>query len=345
MEVDDFCPFVRRYERHMTDLVQFKCLEYVFKQPFKVFQSATFQQMPLSFLGDLLDHERLVVDEDCVCTALLLWASKWCEVNGKEVNGANQREALGDVLYKIRFPLLTQDYFTENISEKGLLTENEEVQLLKYFLTKKKVPDNFNGKKREAPSTPFEYVPKNVKNKMTFAVGLHAVDSLPILSPEYKNEKRHVYRFGERGIGWGYRSNKQDAICVRVNREISLTHVFIYGNCKEDGSLDVTLEIKQSGETLSLSESKVQCSMSNPTGMYEVGVENEHGSYGIKLKANVLYDIVLTITGNGSTYYGKKGREKCEEGGIEFEFYGSEHSSNNTNVNIGQIPGMKYTVL
>lgn len=347
MPVDEFCPFVCKYEHHMTDLVKFKCQEYVFNQPFAVFRSSTFQVLPCCFLKELLEHDRLVMDEDVICTALLLWATKWCEVHSLEVTGKNQREALGDILYQIRFPLLNEDYYSENISEKGLLTDKEDIQLLRYFLNHKKVPDSFITRKREAPSTPFVFVPKNDNiGKLTLAVGLHSVDSVPILSPDCKpsEEPQSVHRFEELGTGWGHRNGKKDAICFEVNYNIELTHVIIYGNCKEDGMLDVSLVIMDENREISCTETGIQCSKSNATGMYDIGVENKVGSYGVRLEANTKYHIILSLKGS-STYYGKSGRDKCKCGPVVFVFQDSKYSTNNTGVNIGQIAGMKfYTV-
>lgn len=345
MRVDDFCPFVHKYEDHMIDVLKFKCLEYVFKQPYAVFQSGTFQQLPLAFLKEILGHERLVMQEDNICTAVLLWASKSCEIHNKEVNGKNQREALSDVLYLIRFPLLSQDYFTENVSEKELLTPQEEVQLLKYFLTKKNPPEHFIATKREAPSTPFAYVPLKPGQKLpSLNCGLHAVGSFPILSPDIRSGSKYVSRFSERGIGWGYRNDKTDAIGFTVDKDIVLTHVYVYGLCRDNGDMNVNMIVRdEHNHDLSCTELKVRCDIKNETGLYEVGVENAVGSYGVRLNSRTKYHVVLSIK-TGNTFYGKSGKEECFADGATFEFFDSEFSTNNTSVKIGQVAGMKFTM-
>lgn len=346
MKVEQFCPFVHQYESHMVDYVKFKCLEYVFKQPYAVFQSSTFPRLPFAFLKEVLGHDRLVMQEDNICTAVLLWASKKCELYNKEVNGENQREALDDALYLVRFPLLSQDYYTENVSEKGLLTSQEDLQLLKYFLTKKNVPENFNATKREAPSSPFVYVPrKGAQQKLPhLATGLHSCGSLPILSPEIRRDQKFVSRFTERGIGWGYRQNKKDAICFMVDKDIILTHVFVYGSCRENGKMNINMVVKDdSGHDLSSTEVDFDCDMKNDSGLYEVGVENAVGSYGVNLLAKTKYHIILSIKA-GSTFYGKSGQEEVSYDGVTFEFFESNYSTNNTSVKIGQVAGMKFNL-
>ena len=342
MRPEEFCPFVNKYQDHMSDVVKFKCLEYVFIQPYPVFQSGTFQQLPLFFLIELLGHERLVLQEDDICTAVLVWASKRCELNGKEVNGANQREALSKALYLVRFPLLSQGFFTENISDKGLLSEHEENQILKYFLNKKTV-DLFSTNKREAPSTPFEYV---AARKLGLKCGLHQSGSRAILSPELKSDLKYVHRFTERGVEWGYRPGSKDAIAFVVDKDIVLTHVYIYGSCKEKRDIDVQMVVRDNyDQEISCTELKVCCDAKNDTGLYEVGVENSTGSYGVHLLPQSKYHIVLSMEGVKTTYYGKGGLEECDHDGVHFEFRDSEFSSNKTNIKNGQIAGMKFNFL
>ncbi|XP_052798071.1 BTB/POZ domain-containing protein 6-like [Mya arenaria] len=344
MDAEMFCPFVRKNENHMTELIKHKCLEYVFNQPFKVFQSGTFSILPRSFLKEILEHEMLVIDEEVLCTAVLLWVSKECETAHMEVNGKNQRKVLGDMIYLIRFPLLSQDYFTENISEKGLLTEHEEVQLLKYFLKAKNAIQSlkFETKKRTAPKVPFKFSP-HLENGPTVG-GLHTTGSRPILATSETEKQGYVSRFTERGIGWGYRSNRKDAIAFTVSGDIILKYIDIYGTCKDNGTLDVTVALMDTKKQVSETDMKVPCQLTNASGLYEVGIENDTGSYGVHLKAGTEYHLILTING-GNTFYGKNGKAKVFADGIEFNFMTSQYSTNNTNTNIGQIAALKFTIV
>lgn len=344
MAVKEFCPFVRKNEKHMTDLIKFKCLEYVFKQPEEVFKSESFQLLPFSFLKEVLSHERLVLDEEIICSAVLLWASKECEMRKIEVNGKNQRLILGDTIYEIRFPLLSQDFFTENISEKGLLTDAEEVHILKYYLNPKKVQDlKFKTNKRAAPGSPFKFSPSRETSMDTSLTGsLTTGSDMPIVHPLTGAKQGYVERFTERGIGWGYRGNKKDAIAVVASADIRIDFIYIFGNCRDDGNMDISLVIKDNQENvISSTEETIACTVSKPT--YEIGVENENGSYGVHLNANEEYHIVLTVNGDNG-FYGKCGKRQCSAEGVDFEFKMSRYSSNNTSVSIGQIAGFKFAI-
>ncbi|KAH3786793.1 hypothetical protein DPMN_164904 [Dreissena polymorpha] len=92
--------------------------------------------------------------------------------------------------------------------------------------------------------------------------------------------------------------------------------------------------------------SKVQllCEVTHSTGWYEVEVENGEGSYGIKINAGVVYHIVVEIKGKNS-YYGRHGYTDVISDGTTFIFSTSYLSTNNTNVDMGQIAGLRYCTI
>uniref|UniRef100_A0A183CL62 BTB domain-containing protein n=1 Tax=Globodera pallida TaxID=36090 RepID=A0A183CL62_GLOPA len=63
----------------------------------------------------------------------LRWADEKCRQNGKEPSAANRRAMLGPALFKIRFPLISQEDF-ENIVPSGVLTDAELVSILRHYL-------------------------------------------------------------------------------------------------------------------------------------------------------------------------------------------------------------------
>uniref|UniRef100_A0A914H959 Uncharacterized protein n=1 Tax=Globodera rostochiensis TaxID=31243 RepID=A0A914H959_GLORO len=96
--------------------------------------SEEFLQIDQKLLCEILVRDELMISEEiAIWNAALRWADEKCRQNGKEPSAANRRAMLGPALFKIRFPLISQEDF-ENIVPSGVLTDAELVSILRHYL-------------------------------------------------------------------------------------------------------------------------------------------------------------------------------------------------------------------
>ncbi|KAL3120066.1 hypothetical protein niasHT_003318 [Heterodera trifolii] len=103
-----------------------KCLRYICQNAIQLFGSNDFLQIDQKMLCNLLDRDRLLLNNEFeIWKAALRWADEKCCQNGIECSSENRRSLLGPALFKIRFPNIHEENFANYVVPSGVLTMEE----------------------------------------------------------------------------------------------------------------------------------------------------------------------------------------------------------------------------
>ncbi|XP_055348192.1 BTB/POZ domain-containing protein 6-B-like [Paramacrobiotus metropolitanus] len=107
------------------DWIVEKCLDVVDESSMAVLQSKQFSEIGQKTLEMILRRDTLSADENVICGAVDKWAVAACTRQNKPHSAANRRQVLGDALFLIRFPLLTDEQLTKGQIKCATLLHEE----------------------------------------------------------------------------------------------------------------------------------------------------------------------------------------------------------------------------
>ena len=97
------------------------------------FASEGFKLLAREGLEFVLKSDVTSVPEVEIFSASAKWAEEECVRQNLTINGANKRQTLGDLLYQIRMTHISLKSFSNIVIPTEILTEEEQLQLYKYF--------------------------------------------------------------------------------------------------------------------------------------------------------------------------------------------------------------------
>lgn len=112
---------------NMHELFQ-KCQNVIYESLFvsrKAFESQSFLRLNKHCLCELVKSDRLPLDEKTIFDSLLRWANARCSTEKEKVDPLELRQILGDLLFHIRFPVMSFASFNKDIVPMKVLSDDE----------------------------------------------------------------------------------------------------------------------------------------------------------------------------------------------------------------------------
>jgi len=109
-----------------------QCMEYITQNAKQVFANDDVLVLSATSMLSVLDRE-LQMEEMEVFTAVKRWAEHQCRLANKKPTGDVLRQYLGPILFKVRFPVLSNTQFVQHVSPTGILTLEEELTIFRHL--------------------------------------------------------------------------------------------------------------------------------------------------------------------------------------------------------------------
>ncbi|KAL4232923.1 PHR domain [Mactra antiquata] len=336
MSADNVCIILEHAHKVNVKQVYYRCLQFIYTNAEEVLLSKPFLKLCSDCVEDIVKSDDLNAEELAVFNALTAWADSQNLAKNVVPTDESRREILGELLYHVRFKLIGVDEFTQHISKMEVLQKEEKLAL---YQAKYNLYTNLPER--------FEKPPRRIKKQIE--LGLDNAKSEKHSTTAQSNKSKisehtsykhlpieNVIRFDDvRRCKWQMKG--PDAICLAVSSSILLRGAQIFGPV--DGLEDFKAEITVFDEDKQeLSTALVEICPENDKKVYDVLLNDP-----VKLNANVYYTVQMIIKGR-PTHYGVNGKEVVEKTDIRFEFKNSNRSFNGTDVFMGQIPAILYSV-
>ncbi|KAH1007798.1 hypothetical protein HUJ04_004992 [Dendroctonus ponderosae] len=193
-----------------------RCWEVIDAQAEMALKSEGFVDIDMSTLESVLSRETLNCKEMNLLEAALNWAAAECGRRDMEATPQNKRAMLGNALYLIRIPTMTLEEFANGAAQKGILTQQETIDIFFHFTANNKPSLQYPIKAR---------------------AGLKSQICHRFQSCAYRSNQ------------WRYRG-RCDSIQFSVDRRIFVVGFGLYGSSNGAADYSVKIELKRLGRVL-----------------------------------------------------------------------------------------------
>ncbi|XP_066142855.1 BTB/POZ domain-containing protein 6-B-like isoform X4 [Euwallacea fornicatus] len=199
-----------------------RCWEVIDAQAEMALKSEGFVDIDMSTLESVLGRETLNCKEMNLLEAALNWAGAECGRREIDATPQNKRAVLGGALYLIRIPTMALEEFANGAAQKGILTQQETIDIFFHFTATNK------------PSLQYPIKPR---------AGLKSQVCHRFQSCAYRSNQ------------WRYRG-RCDSIQFSVDRRIFVVGFGLYGSSNGAADYTVKIELKRLGRVLAENNTK-----------------------------------------------------------------------------------------
>ncbi|XP_055353051.1 BTB/POZ domain-containing protein 6-B-like [Paramacrobiotus metropolitanus] len=132
-----------------ADMIVGCCLEFIDGCADDILQSEHFAALEQKTMVMILQRDTLSADEHNVYLAVERWAQEACKAHNMEPTAANRHQVLGEALFLVRFPLLSNTELADGPIQSGLLLQFEVHDLFQYKYATVKPSLPFSGQPRK----------------------------------------------------------------------------------------------------------------------------------------------------------------------------------------------------
>ncbi|XP_055338229.1 BTB/POZ domain-containing protein 3-like [Paramacrobiotus metropolitanus] len=120
-----------RYATAVPNILQ-ACLFLIDASAKTIWESDQFCAIGEEALRIILQRDSLSASENTIYSSVDKWATSMCMEKNMDASSANRREILGETLFLIRFPLMTDKQLLDGPLKSGLLLQSEGWEIYKY---------------------------------------------------------------------------------------------------------------------------------------------------------------------------------------------------------------------
>ena len=128
------------------------CLKYIGERTIACLNTTPFLSVCQYCLSCITVSDELTIKESDLFQQIVEWSKSECLREELENTESNTRKVLGDVIFNIRFPLMSIGYFSKYIEKTNILKEIEREEMRNFFNSRdEKCLQLFTSKRRRGP--------------------------------------------------------------------------------------------------------------------------------------------------------------------------------------------------